>query len=403
MKIKGKAKMQVMKKPIKVYFAILNKGWLRREIAFELLPLMRKMKGIQVHWENPNKTWDNPICSNRNKITKRFLQTDCDFLLMLDCDVIPFQNPADFVKADKDIIGFPAKVRQRNRQINWVAYVEHPTIKDGYVAVDFARVDSKVDLLKVDVIGTGCILIKRKVLEKLKAPFLNEFNEDGESAYGTDFSFCRKATKAGFEVYTAPQRRCEHMKEVGLNDISGYDDSDGRDISPARYDIPWGDFAISQNDWNFIKNIISNNGTKKVLEFGAGLSSLLMSERIEVLSYETSKEWKEEIEKKITPRNRLKIKLWDGGKIEGRTNNFDLFFDYDLAFVDAPLGKVNGGMGRESSIRIASEVCDKVIIHDAGRTDEMNWQNKYLKPYFKRVAQNGHHVSRCHYWIRRED
>jgi len=381
---------------IRLYFAILNKGWLRREVMFKVIPKMNHTKGVNLVWENPDKSVGHPICSNRAKIVRRFLayRPKCDFLMMMDDDIIPHHNPAELVYADKDIIGSPAKVRQVGQALNWVAYVQSPDDPDGYFPVDFSLVDSSIDLLKVDIVGTGCILIRRNVLEQLDAPFLVDFDKYGECISGTDFAFCRKAGKAGFEIYTTPQRVCEHIKQMGFLNKDGYDDSDNRDSAPGRYDIPWGDFAIIQKDWAFIKDIIEKNGVKKVLEFGAGLSSLLMSEIAKVTTYETDRKWSKDIKGRMNG-NALSIRNWDGKEIKAG------LLQFDLAFVDGPLGKLNGGPGREHSIEYASVLSDRVIVHDAGREDEMRWQNKYLRPDFKMIAKNGNHQSRCQYWERR--
>ena len=382
-----------MKRPIKLYLAILNKGWIRREIVYKVLPDMVHTEGVELIFEEPSISWHNPICSNRNRIVKRFLKTDCDFLLMMDDDIVPQHNPAQLVFADKDIIGSPAKIRQ-DGGFNWVAYVYNKVVK-GYVPVDFSEMDARFDLYPVDIVGTGCIMIKRRVLEKLKAPFLIKFNRDGICEMGTDFAFCEKAKKAGFEIYTTGlDRVCEHWKQFGLLDITGYDDSDYRDPIAGKYKIPWGGFAINQKDWHFIKRIIEENNVKNILEFGSGLSSLLMSEKAKVISYETDKKHMEEILAKSQNGN-LTIELWDGKEIKGRIKK------YDLAFIDGPLGKANGGIGRQHSIRIASERSDRVIIHDAGRDDERYWQKAYLRENFILKARNGNHLQRCHYWERR--
>jgi hypothetical protein len=379
---------------INLYLAILNRGWLRREISSKIIPNMNNTEGVKLYWENPSKSWGEPICDARARIVRRFLAHDpkCDFLLMMDHDIIPLHNPAQLVYADKDIVGSPAKVRQRGQSLNWVAYVEHPG-GNGYAPCDFSRVDSSIDLLSVDIVGTGCIMIKRRVLEKLEQPFIVEFNEYGECTYGTDFAFCRRAKKAGFEIYTTTRRVCEHVKEMGLLDITGYDDSDYRDASPGKYEIPWGDFAITQNDWTYIKGIIDEVKPKTILEFGAGLSSLLMSEITHVFCYETNSVVMDFIKTKMNS-NQLHLNQWDGQDVKK-------IGKFGLCFVDGPLGKINGGMGREHSIRLASEHSDHVIIHDAGRDDETQWQNKYLRKDFRMISKSGNHQSRCQYWMRR--
>ena len=376
-----------MREPIKLYVAILNRGWFRREVSARVLPEIRKTRGVIATLENPKKTWDHPISSNRNKIVKRFLQTDNDYLLMIDDDVVPLFNPAEFVFADKDVIGFPAKVRQGDRCLNWVAYVKRPD-RHEYAPVDFSKVDQSIELLSVDAVGTGAILIHRRVLENMKAPFHIHFDEDGILTMGTDFAFCERAKEAGFNIYTTPRRVCEHFKELGMLDMQSYSDSDNVDAEAQKYGIPWGGYAINPVDWEFIKRIILDTKPNKILEFGSGLSSLLMSEYCEVESWEKNPEWAEMVREK-NPNGNLSVKTWD----ELHPNGLDT----DLAFIDGPVGKINGGPGREESFKVACN-CKAVIVHDAGRDEEQALQEKYLMPNFKLIKKNGWHQSRCQYW-----
>ena len=89
----------------KLYIAILSKGWWRSEIGFEVLPAMLRTKGVQITLRSPRKSWAVPHYNNRNIICRDFLQTDSDFLLMMDHDIVPLSNPAELVLANKDIIG----------------------------------------------------------------------------------------------------------------------------------------------------------------------------------------------------------------------------------------------------------------------------------------------------------
>lgn len=381
----------------KVYFAVLNEGWLRRELITTVLPAMEHTEGIELVMENPTLTWDHPISSNRNQIVKRFLKTDCDWLLMLDDDVVPFHNPCQMVYANKDIVGSPAKVRQNGRMLNWVVYMKnaHDT---GYTPVDLEKQEPTADLLQADVIGTGCILIRRKVLETIKAPFHCEFDEDGILTHGTDFAFCRKATAAGFTIWATRNRWCEHIKEnVGLLDMSGYDDIDKVSPDNIPYKIPWGDFSIGGGDWIFLKGVVQEHNVKNILEFGCGLSSLLLSELAEVESFEILDEYAQKIIARATEKNRLTVRAWDGTECTPFKDR------YDLAFVDGPKGKSAGGIGRQHSIRIAAQCADMVVIHDAGRPDEMQWQQEYLRDGFALTRWSACHQGRCNLWVRRKE
>lgn len=367
---------------------------MRREFASLELNELRTTAGVQFVWENPALTWGHPICSNRNAIVKRFLATDCDFLMMQDDDIIPLHNPAELVFADKDIVGSPAKVRQEGSQLNWVAFVKDATGL-GYVACDLSRAPSDADLVAVDVVGTGLICIKRKVIETLgPGCFLDTFDADGLRQLGTDFAFCIRAKEKGFEIFTTPWRVCEHVKEMGILDEGAYDDSDNVCMDNFHYKIAWGGMAILQKDWRFIKGVMDKYAVKSVLEFGSGLSSLLMSEHADVLSYETDPAWAKEMMERRQPdgKNRLVIALW-GGTEDPLVRQRGPF---DMAFVDGPKG---GCPGREASIRAAAQARIPLIIcHDAGRREETIFQNRYLRADYDLVDKNGHHLTRCQMW-----
>jgi hypothetical protein len=355
---------------------------------------MNHTAGVELVWENPELTRGHPICSVRNAVVKRFLKSDCDFLMMQDDDIIPLHNPAELVHANRDIIGCPAKVRQEGHQLNWVAFLEVPGT-GGYVPADLSRAPSSADLIAVDIVGTGLIIVRRNVLEALPpGAFMDTFDEDGVRKMGTDFAFCKRARDAGFEVFTTPNRVCEHIKEVGLLNIDSYDDSDFLCFDNIPYEIPWGGYAILQKDWAFIKKTMEENGVKSVLEFGAGLSSLLMSERATVVSYETDGEWAKNIVGKRLPANALEVAMWDGTSTPAL---IDKRGPYDMAFVDGPKG--DSEAGREFSFKAVADLNVPLIItHDSGRRAEVRWANKYIRNKYDLVAKNGHHQTRCNLW-----
>lgn len=385
--------MSKERKKSKLYFALLNSGWIRREFASTQLPEMNRTDGVELVWENPEKSWGHPIYSNRNAIVKRFLKSDCDYLMMQDDDIIPWHNPAEMVWMDKDIVGSPAKVRQNGQQINWVAFAHDPA-RDGYFAVDMATCPTNADLVPVDIVGTGLICIKRKVIETLGPGCFTVINdEDGICKWGTDFAFCKRAREAGFEVFTTPHRVCEHIKEGGLLESTGYDDSDYFCHDNSKYALYWGDWAIIQKDWRFMQAVFKEEGIKRVAEFGSGLSSLLMSEIAEVVSYETKEETKASIEGKRLPINRLEVRLWDGvtpPELSG----------FDLVFIDGPPGGV--GEGRRHSYEAAAKSgAPFILTHDSGREGEIAWAREWLWKDYGVIATNGTHQQRCELWKRK--
>ena len=82
-------------------------------------------------------------------------------------------------------------------------------VKDGYKPHT-----ETVGLQEVDAIGTGCMLIKRKVLEALEAPFTRIWNKDGTMDTGVDFHFCEQAKAKGFKVWAHYDYLCNHFKAI---------------------------------------------------------------------------------------------------------------------------------------------------------------------------------------------
>jgi ADP-heptose:LPS heptosyltransferase/glycosyltransferase involved in cell wall biosynthesis len=152
------------------------------------------------------------------------------------------------------------------------------------------------------------------------------------------------------------------------------------------YGLPFNSGSVTVRDWDFIKQTIEKNNIKSVLEFGAGLSTLLFKDLgLNIRTYETSQGWIDKI-KAISPS--CDVRLWDGKNLDEKDR-------FDLAFVDGP----SGGGTREMSTKIASEQADIVIVHDASRADELKWQEKYLKGIFRGPGGGG---QRCHLWSKND-
>lgn len=159
-------------------------------------------------------------------------------------------------------------------------------------------------------------------------------------------------------------------------------------VLAAPYGMEWGGGCITDLDWNFIQSVIKQYSVKTVLEFGSGLSTLLMKDAgLDVTTYETNDGWINKL-KQIKPD--LNLIKWDAiiSPFSAESKKFD------LAFVDGPAGGVN----RELSTRIGSFASDVVIIHDANREYEKIWQDMYLKHDFDGPIKGGH---RCHLWVRK--
>jgi hypothetical protein len=177
----------------------------------------------------------------RNNMAHQFLKSEADYLFWIDAD-IKFR-PEDALRmlmADKDVIGgiYPKK------EINWggvreAAKADKENLQNftGSFVVNLINANSGNVVVRQDqpcevaALGTGFMLIKRHVLEKLKKkvkrykndmtalPYGEEIHEffgvpiDKESGrlLSEDYDFCHKWRKAGGKVYAAPWCQLGHM------------------------------------------------------------------------------------------------------------------------------------------------------------------------------------------------
>lgn len=151
------------------------------------------------------------------------------------------------------------------------------------------------------------------------------------------------------------------------------------------YGLTFNGGALTEKDFEFICQTIDKYKVKSILEFGAGLSTLLLNDKLKnVVTYEDKQVWIDKLNK-LKPG--MNLRLWDGKTIDTDEH-------FDMAFVDGPAGD----KPRENSTRIGSERAKIVIVHDAGREWARKYQEEYLSKTFDGPFKGGH---RCHLWTKK--
>lgn len=184
-----------MQESFKIFVGIPNTGTLRTELVEWL------MKQEAVIFMPQAKPHDH--C--RNIIVNKFLKSDCQWLLMVDSDVIPPDNVCTMVSNDVDVCSAHVSTIA-NGEVIPVGMIKNA---DGYHH-DFKH--SKPGLHKVDAVGTGCILIKRSVFDKLDKPYFKFIYEDGLLVNGEDFDFSERIG----EVYFDARYKCRHFTTIAI-------------------------------------------------------------------------------------------------------------------------------------------------------------------------------------------
>jgi hypothetical protein len=207
--------------------------------------------GMQLYYAHMMN--ESLITRARNTLAYDFLNTDATHLMFIDADIT--FDPADIVRmvnADKDIICglYPKK------EINWktiadavkqgVDYKDLPNYTGSFVVNLVGGVAQATgdinEPMEIDNGGTGFMLIKREVFEKLKPTvptytndmllivdknpvkkiihefFATSIDEVSNRLLSEDYHFCKIAREAGFKVYAAPWANLTHS---GTYNFSG--------------------------------------------------------------------------------------------------------------------------------------------------------------------------------------
>ena len=137
--------------------------WIHKHVAHRLLLLQCDNRHKLTISMPSHKPYEN----NLHHIVNDFMAGGYDFWLNIDSDNPPTKNPLDLVELDKDIIGLPTPIwhyeginqKKGERPVYWNGYDYDE--KTGAYREHLPR----EGLQKVDAVGTGCILIARRVFE----------------------------------------------------------------------------------------------------------------------------------------------------------------------------------------------------------------------------------------------
>jgi len=190
----------------RILCAVLNEGSVSTRLS-ENLGVMKNNPDYEV---TVQYFAEKPISYNRNTIVQKFLAEKYDYLMMIDDDTVPPPSVVNLADYDKDVVGALYFMYQKTE----IMPVAFDRAEEGlYQPI---KIDDKDGMVEVDAIGTGVIMIARRVLEKIKAPFVNEYDADGIKLFGLDIAFCRKAKEQGFKIFVNLDYVCDHWQTANL-------------------------------------------------------------------------------------------------------------------------------------------------------------------------------------------
>lgn len=133
----------------------------------------------------------------------RWMETDEEWLLMIDDDhVFAPDLLTRLLSHKKDIVA--ALCLRRDEPYGPFCFTEE--ISEGVYQPVNLHLHGPSDLLRVRAVGTGAMLIRRHVFEKIADPWFTITDSSGE-----DMRFCDEASRNGFEIYCDLGARIGHL------------------------------------------------------------------------------------------------------------------------------------------------------------------------------------------------
>jgi hypothetical protein len=166
----------------------------------------------------------------RNAIVEDFLASGADILWFLDSDVCPPKFVLDIVTVHGDkweAAGspYPIWMTPPGGSEPGVLLTCYKGVIDDGVTKGIGMADvpqSGTDF--VDALATGCLFLKRSLLERMEAPYF-EFKFDPKTRQlteGEDLGFALKLAKMGVKFFVDYSTVCKHYKKVCLLDVNNF-------------------------------------------------------------------------------------------------------------------------------------------------------------------------------------
>ena len=174
--------------------------------------------------ENYNVRGTNAVTARNNIIWKMY-QGNFTHVFFADSDMVfPAGTLQKLLNHDVDIVG-GYYVRKRNEFL--------PTaFKLGKRPAGLWETEHVNEFKEVEAIGTGCLLVKRIVFDKVGSPWF-EYRWTGEATgkmVTEDMVFCEKAKERGFKIYCDGTIKCGH---VNMFIITPTEDPNKTQVTPV--------------------------------------------------------------------------------------------------------------------------------------------------------------------------
>lgn len=181
-------------KPTKLAILVPTRDTVHSQFAYCLAQLIKTTSevGIDTYLFFDSSTI---LLNQREKLIENAKDIKCDYVLWLDSDMMfPSTTALRLLAHNKDIVA--CNYLKRSKPLKTVAYTDL-TNWDSWLPLE-----PKDDLVKVEGVGMGCMLMKTEIFGSLHKPYF-EFTYKGDTQdwCGEDFMLLTKLRLNSFNVY----------------------------------------------------------------------------------------------------------------------------------------------------------------------------------------------------------
>lgn len=193
-------------KKIKICLGLLSNRGFKNKTVISLLKMVNETP--EYDWFILESINGYTIAENRNWLAAQSVKNNCDYILMIDDDMVfPSDTTKRLIARNKDIIGVPYHIKNLSREVFLLRTSDSPPL-------------SKTEANETLAIGTGIALIKCEVFRKVPQPWFDfEKHENGMTKQGEDYYFCKKAYDQGYKIFVEPE---ESFKDSEGKDTLGH-------------------------------------------------------------------------------------------------------------------------------------------------------------------------------------
>jgi hypothetical protein len=194
--------------PLKLAILVPTRDMVHTHFSYsiaQLLSTTREM-GIDAYLFYDSSTI---LLNQRERLIEKAKEINADYVLWLDSDMMfPSTTALRLIHHGKDIVG--CNYRKRSKPLTTVAFTD---LTDWS---SWLPLEPQNELVKVEGVGMGCLLMKTDVFYGLEKPYFEfTFKEDTQDWFGEDFNLQKKLRNNNCEIFIDTVLSNE-IKHIGL-------------------------------------------------------------------------------------------------------------------------------------------------------------------------------------------